>query len=87
VSRKERPDLTHADDFRLSVGIPSGLSPWTDPAAAPAALDYALSVTVPDESHLPQGSLFLEGVPLVVGIIRPGSLGWGTPPSQRSLAP
>jgi len=74
VSREERPDLTHADDFRLSVGVPSGLSPWTDPPAAPAALDCALSVTVPDESHLPQGPLLLEGVPLVVGIIRPGSL-------------
>jgi hypothetical protein len=74
VSRDDRPDLTSADDFRLSVGVPSGLSPWTDPAVAPAALDCALSVAVPDESQLPQGPLFLEGVPLVVGIIRPGSL-------------
>jgi hypothetical protein len=31
-------------------------------------------LTVPDESHLPAGELFHDGVPLVVQIIRPGSL-------------
>jgi hypothetical protein len=69
-------DLIRADDVRLSVGVASGLSPWTDPegpAVGQAALDGPLNMTVRHESHLPQGA-FLEGLPLVVGITRPDRL-------------
>jgi hypothetical protein len=76
ASRDDRPDLTHANGFALSAGVPSGLPPSVpeDHETCWAALDYALMVMVPDESHLPRGAVFLQGVPLVVRIIRPGSL-------------
>jgi hypothetical protein len=76
ASRTERPDLTRSGDFALCVGVPSGLSPFDpeEPPIGQVALDYAIAVTVSDESQLPRGPLFLEGVPLVVRIIRPGSL-------------
>jgi hypothetical protein len=77
AARDDRPDLTHAGDFALSRGVPSGLSSLDIPedhATGWAALDYAVSVSVPDETHLPWGPLYLDGVPVVVRIIRPRSL-------------
>ena len=75
--RDDRPDLTRAGDFALSVGIPSDLSPPPPPedrAAGWAAVDYALTVSVHHESQLPRGPLYLDGVPLVIRITRPRSV-------------
>lgn len=87
ASPTDRPELTQAEDFALSLGIPSGLSPLLapeSPATGREALDYAVAITVPGESDLPRGPLYLEGVPLVVRIIRPGSL---TPMKDQRAAP
>ena len=75
--RDDRPDLTRAGDFALSVGIPSDISPPPSPedrAAGWAAVDYALTVSVHHESQLPRGPLYLDGVPLVIRITRPRSV-------------
>jgi len=62
--------------FVLSVGVLSVLSTWKegDDDGAREARDHALFVGVPHESHLPRGPLFIEGVPLVIWILRPRSL-------------
>jgi hypothetical protein len=59
--------------FGLSRGVPSGLSPSTGEESNRVQLDFALLISVRDESDLPRGPLFLEGVPLVVHVHGPGS--------------
>jgi hypothetical protein len=61
----------------ISREVPSALAPLSGNETADegrATLDHALMLSVPDELNLPRGALFYDGVPLVVHIIRPGSL-------------
>ncbi|HWH12191.1 MAG TPA: hypothetical protein VG165_13770 [Solirubrobacteraceae bacterium] len=67
---EDSPEFVNGDYFALSVGVPSGLAPWSAEVAenVPISLDYALCAHVPGPAQLPRGPLFLEGVPLVVRI-------------------
>jgi hypothetical protein len=60
--------------FAQSRGVRSGLSPWTGEEPTRVQLDTALFIGVSDESYLARGPLFLEGVPLVVHVVRPDSI-------------
>jgi hypothetical protein len=73
---QERPTLTRDHDFALIRGVPCCHAPIAieSPEQARDALDHALALIVPDAADLPFGPLFLQGAPLVIQIIRPGSL-------------
>lgn len=68
ILRRQHPRFVNSEYFALSVGVPSGLAPWSAEVApnVPSSLDYALCARVPGPAQLPRGPFFLEGVPLVI---------------------